>query len=99
MLSTPPCHLEIRSCQGDLPWLPVKAGVSVHPQEYLRRFKALLDRLLLPVHALFQSVQVLPPLALLACLFLQGDVPMEHLQPLMGDAPQPVYLSLHAEVP
>jgi hypothetical protein len=65
----------------------------------LRRFKALFDCLFLPVHALFQSVQVLPPLALLAGLFLQGDAPMEHLHPLMGDAPQPVYLSLHAEVP
>ena len=73
--------------------------MSVHPQEYLRCFKALLDRLLLSINALFQSIEVFPPLALLARLFLQGDAPMEHLQPLMGDAPQPVHLSLHAEVP
>src|SRR5579863_4110721 len=44
VLGPPPCHLEVRGHRGDLPWLPVKAGVSVHPQEYLRHFKALLDR-------------------------------------------------------
>src|SRR5579863_8121926 len=98
VLGTPPCHLEIGGRRGDLPWLPVKGGVSVHPQEYLRRFKALFDCHFLPVHALFQSVQVLPPLALLACFFLQGDTLMEHLHPLMGDTAQPVYLGLHTEV-
>src|SRR5579863_1419518 len=99
VLGMPPCHLEIGGRRGDLPWLPVNAGVSVHPQEYLRRLEALFDCLLLLVHALFQSVQVLPPLALLAHLFLQGNAPVEHLQPLVGDAPQSVHLSLHAEVP
>src|SRR5579863_5828332 len=99
MLGTPPCHLEIGGRRGDLPWFPVDAGVSVHPQEYLRRFEALLDRHLLPIHALFQSVEVFPPLALLARLFLQGNAPVEHLQPLMGDAPQSVHLSMHAKVP
>src|SRR5579863_10046108 len=73
VLGVPPCHLEVRGHRGDLPWLPVDGGVSIHPQEYLRRFEALFDCLLLPVHALFQSVQVLPPLALLARLFLQGN--------------------------
>src|SRR5579863_1164265 len=99
VLGMPPCHLEVRGHRGDLPWLPVKGGVSIHPQEYLRRFKALLDCLFLLVYALFQSIEVLPSLALLACLFLQGDALMEHFQPLMGNAPQPVHLSLHAEVP
>src|SRR5579863_7489568 len=99
VLGTPPYHLEVRGRRGDLPWLPIKAGVSVHPQEYLRRFKALLDCHFLPVYALFQSIEVLPSLALLAHLFLQSDAPMEHFHPLMGDAPQPVHLSLHAEVP
>src|SRR5579863_8490215 len=99
VFGTPPCHLEVGGRRGDLPWLPINAGVSVHPQEYLRRFEVLLDCLLLPVHTLFQSVQVLPPLALLAHLFLQGNAPVEHLQPLVGDASQSVHLSLHAEVP
>src|SRR5579863_3140264 len=99
VLGTPPCHLEVGGRRRDLPWLPVNAGVSVHPQEYLRRFEALFDFPFLPIHALFQSVEVFPPLALLARLFLQSDAPMENLQPLMGDAAQSVHLSLHAEVP
>src|SRR5579863_3711698 len=31
VLGTPPCHLEIGGRRGNLPWLPVKTGVSIHP--------------------------------------------------------------------
>src|SRR5579863_4233180 len=31
VLSLPPHHLEIGGCGGNLPWLPIKGGVSVHP--------------------------------------------------------------------
>jgi len=98
VLGSSPCHLEVGGCEGNLLWLPVKAGVSVHSQEYLCLPKVLLDGHLLLVYALFQGIEVFPPLALLACFFLQGDVPMEHFHLLMGDAPQPVHLSLYAEV-
>src|SRR5579863_9383582 len=52
VLGTPPCHLEIGGRQGNLPRLPVKTGVSIHPQEYLRLLELLFDSHLLAVYAL-----------------------------------------------
>ena len=84
MLGTPSCHLEIGRCGGNLPWLPVEAGVGVHPQEYLCLLEAILDCHLLSIYALLQGVEVFPLLALLASFFLQGHMPVEHLHLLVG---------------
>src|SRR5579863_10282477 len=52
VLGTPPCHLVIGGHGGNLPWFPVKAGVGVHPQEYLHLPKVILDCHLLSIYAL-----------------------------------------------
>src|SRR5579863_6782809 len=57
VLGMPPCHLVIGRCGGNLPWLPVEAGVGIHPQEYLCLPKAILDCHLLLIYALLQGVE------------------------------------------
>src|SRR5487761_1804146 len=99
VLGHPASELCVMHGGGNFPWLPIDAAMCLQTQKYLCVLKALLDVGLLQLQPLLQVIDPCPALSELAVFLLQCIAAVEDFLLTVNQPPQPIDLSLDAEVP